>query len=306
MDRDFIKSYKEQRDRLRQRFEGEKTGEQTLFIDQTKLFKPLINTQKESADKIASSQDVLSNTLVPFTKELQKRNEQLETLQNLPYPVGIEDAPQSTPSSTLRKIKIIYVDLNGELLNQTHRENLQDLGLDLPSDVQAAGTYTEALNKAKTENKRIGQILGINSKKDEKEKEVLKSRQLTLKIYKEKLKGLIEAEQFIQLKKTGDPTLSTGPTSAGVRGEGLHPKAPRVLVKLKRGKGRPRKYPDTVYYSHPNELCVKLSENVAAKEAGNTGLDNIITSILDELLNIKYINRDEYDSLFKKFSIKYK
>jgi hypothetical protein len=291
MDRDFIKSYKEQRDRLRQRFEGEKTGEQTLFIDQTKLFKPLINTQKESADKIASSQDVLSNTLVPFTKELQKRNEQLETLQNLPYPVGIEDAPQSTPSSTPRKV--IYVDLNGELLNQTHRENLQDLGLDLPSEVQAAGTYAEALNKAKTENKRIGQFLGINSKKDEKEKEVYKSQQLTLKIYKDKLKGLIEAEQFIQLKKTGA-------TSAGVSGEGLHPKAPRALVKLKRGKGRPRKYPDTVYYSHPNELCVKLSENVAAKEAGNTGLDNIINSILDELLNIKFIDKDEYDNLFKK------
>ena len=291
MDRDFIKSYKEQRDRLRQRFEGEKTGEQTLFIDQTKLFKPLINTQKESADKIASSQDVLSNTLVPFTKELQKRNEQLETLQNLPYPVGIEDAPQSTPSSTPRKV--IYVDLNGELLNQTHRENLQDLGLDLPSEVQAAGTYAEAVNKAKTENKRIGQFLGINSKKDEKEKEVYKSQQLTLKIYKNKLKGLIEAEQFIQLKKTGA-------TSAGVSGEGLHPKVPRALVKLKRGKGRPRKYPDTVYYSHPNELCVKLSENVAAKEAGNTGLDNIINSILDELLNIKFIDKDEYDNLFKK------
>jgi len=255
MDKDFIKSYKEQRDRLKQRFEAEKTGEQTLFIDQTKLFKPLINTQRESADKIASSQDVLSNTLLPFTREIQKRNEQLETLQNLPYPVGIEDAPQSTPTTTPQKV--IYVDLNGELLNQTHRENLQDLGLDLPSEVQAAGTYEEALNKAKTENKRIGQFLGLNSKKDQKEKAVYKSQQLTLKIYKEKLKSLVGAEQFIKSKKIGA-------TSAGVSGEGMRP---RALVKLKRGNGRPRKYPDTVYYSHLNELCVKLSKNIAAKES---------------------------------------
>ena len=71
----------------------------------------------------------------------------LRHFKNVPYPVRIEEAPQSTPSSTPRKV--IYVDLNGELLSQTHRENLQDLGLDLPSEVQAAGIYAEAVNKAK-------------------------------------------------------------------------------------------------------------------------------------------------------------
>ena len=41
----FLKQYKEQRDRLKQHFEAEKTGEQTLFTDQawTKPFTVYLN-----------------------------------------------------------------------------------------------------------------------------------------------------------------------------------------------------------------------------------------------------------------------
>jgi len=70
------------KDELRQRFEDTKPGDQTFRIDQVKLFKPLIETQKESSKAIASSQDVLNNTLLPFTRELHKRNEQVDALQN--------------------------------------------------------------------------------------------------------------------------------------------------------------------------------------------------------------------------------
>ena len=40
--------YKQQRDELQRRFEAERTGEQTLFIDQTKLLKPLIESSKRN------------------------------------------------------------------------------------------------------------------------------------------------------------------------------------------------------------------------------------------------------------------
>jgi hypothetical protein len=275
----LIEEYKRQRDELRRRFQDTKTGDQTLFIDQTKLFKPLIESSKAIEDKIASNQDDLSNALIPFTRELQKRNEHVATLQNLPYPTGIEDVPQSTPQKT----QTVYIDLNGKLLNQTHRENLQDLGLDLPSEVQVKGTYEEAYDKAKTESKRIGQFLGKSSKKDAKEKAVYESQKQTIKLYKAKLRGLMGAKQFVKTSGEGLPPVSR----------------PATIVKRKRGRGRPRKYHDIIIYQNPHELCVKLHENVTAKEAGNTGLDNIITSILDELLTIKYINKDEYDSLFK-------
>src|SRR6266536_1252202 len=276
MDKDLAKRYKEQRDALRRRFEADKTGDQTLFIDQTKLFKPLIEVQKETSkaieDKIAASQDAL----IPFTRELQKRNEQLEALQNLPYhgmQSGMEDIPRD----------IIQVNLDAELLGETHSKNLYDMNLDLPSEVQRKDNIAETLKLIKKNNRRLGQLISDHSAAGRnvspEDKEIFKSRKETLKIYKEYILGLKGAEKFT--KKSGE----------GIRR--------RKLCKPNRGRGRPRIYPDTILYNNPNELCEKLNELVTAKEAGNTGLDNSINSILDELLKIKSINKDDYDNLFK-------
>ncbi len=272
MDKDLAKRYKEQRDALRRRYEVQKTGDQTLFTEQSKLFKPLIEVQKETSktigDKITTSQEGLSNVLVPFTRELRKRNEQIETLQNLPY-YGIEDKPGD----------IIQVNLDAELLGETHRKNLQDMMLDLPSEVQEKGTIEEVLELIQKNFRSLGQFLGKASTKTPQEKEIFKSRKETLKIYRELIIALKGAKRFTE--KSGE----------GIRR--------RKLCKLKRGRGRPRKYPDTIVYNNPNELCEKLADLVTAKEAGNTGLDNSINSILDELLVIKSINKDEFDKLFK-------
>src|SRR6266536_185183 len=272
MDKDLAKRYKEQRDALRRRYEVQKTGDQTLFTEHSKLFKPLIEVQKETSktigDKITTSKEGLSNVLVPFTRELRKRNEQIETLQNLPY-YGIEDKPGD----------IIQVNLDAELLGETHRKNLQDMMLDLPSEVQEKGTIEEVLELIQKNFRSLGQFLGKASTKTPQEKEIFKSRKETLKIYRELIIALKGAKRFTE--KSGE----------GIRR--------RKLCKLKRGRGRPRKYPDTIVYNNPNELCEKLADLVTAKEAGNTGLDNSINSILDELLVIKSINKDEYDKLFK-------
>ena len=92
--------YRRVKDALKNKFKSERTGEQIQYIDQTKLFKPLIETQKGIHDKIDSSQNKLSNVLIPFTNELRKRNEQVDQLQALPFHnvrQEIEDVPQSTP-----------------------------------------------------------------------------------------------------------------------------------------------------------------------------------------------------------------
>ena len=52
MNNEFVKRYRDQRDRLKKQFEAEKVGEQSLFTTQTKLFKPLIETQKETSKTI--------------------------------------------------------------------------------------------------------------------------------------------------------------------------------------------------------------------------------------------------------------
>src|SRR6185436_15219123 len=101
---------------------------------------------------------------------------------------------------------VLLVDVDKGLLNDTNRENLEDMGLDLPSVVQKRGTFKETLEKVESENKSIGQFLGIKSKKTESERLVYESYKETLKIYKRVIKALQETQQFITSKDASKKT----------------------------------------------------------------------------------------------------
>ena len=62
---------------LKKRFEDEKTGDQTLFINQDILLKPMIKTQEKTSkamqDKIVTSQEATSNALVPIARDLPSK-----------------------------------------------------------------------------------------------------------------------------------------------------------------------------------------------------------------------------------------
>jgi hypothetical protein len=261
-----IREYKKLKDLLRNQFEGERTGDQTLFADQAKLFKPLIDTQKETSkaiqDKIVAGQDATTTALIPFTRELQRRNDQVDALAQLPFyqQPAIQEPQQIKP--------VIKVDLNIGL-SETDISNLQDMGFDQPTEVYEKGLIKDTLDKIKTENRRIGQYLGqgpIGKKVTEVEKEKYKSQRDTLTVYREKIEALEGAKQF-------------------VTGKGLKSKSKQV---------------DVILYNNANDLCEKLAVLDAAKQAGNTGVDNSINSILDELLRINAIDKNAYDKLFKK------
>ena len=277
MNGEFIKQYKEQRDRLRQHFEAERVGEQSSFIERSKLFKPLIETQKETSkaiqDKIVVGQETTNNALLPFVKELQKRNEQVEALQTLPF-YAREIEAQSTPR---KKDSVLLYDLD-KILDESDIENLQDMSLELPSKVMEKENFEDVLRAIETLNRKYGQYMGKASTKDLKDQEIYKSRKQTLEKYKQ---TLLDQKPTLKYKVK--------------KGEGLQ----RKLVKLKRSRGRPRMYPDVIVYNNPNDLVIKLNDFVTARAAGNTGVDNYINSILDELMNIKAIDKDGYDCCYK-------
>lgn len=259
--------YKELKNYLINKFQADKTGEQTLYVDQTKLFKPVIESSKAIEEKLTSSQD----KLVPVIRELERRS--------LPF----RDLPQIQASTPKKEDEALYVDVDKDLLNDTNRENLQDMGLDLPSIVQKTNNFEETLGKIESQKRSIGQLLGEKSKRSESEKEMYKSQQKTLNIYKGVILGLQGAQRFVTKTGTG-------------------------LCRPKRGKGRPKKFTrvertpdgtwkDVIVYANPDDLVAKLSELHASKAAGNTGLDNVINSVLDELLRIKVITEIQYDQL---------
>ena len=128
--KDSIKDYKQQKDALIKRFQAEKTGEQTYTSEQAKLFNPLLQSQKQIQDKLTEG---TSNVLVPFIQELQRRNAIVEDSQNLPFHKGIESVPQLSPISRVQKI-----DLDSGL-NETDKENLMDLSLELSSEIYLKG-----------------------------------------------------------------------------------------------------------------------------------------------------------------------
>ena len=117
-------------DALKNKFKSERTGEQMQYINQTELFKPLIETQNGIHGKIDSSQNKLSDVLIPFTNELRKKSEQVDQLQALPFHnvrQEIEDVPQSTP-----KQRFVFSYHLDRFLDDSDRINLVDISLRLP------------------------------------------------------------------------------------------------------------------------------------------------------------------------------
>ena len=77
-----IGEYKKIKESLRKRFEAERTGDQDLFTEQTKLLQPLINTQEHTEKAIKGNKDI---SLSVLTKELQRRNDQFDLLSEQPF-----------------------------------------------------------------------------------------------------------------------------------------------------------------------------------------------------------------------------
>jgi hypothetical protein len=253
-----IAEYKRLKEALKDRFENERTGDQDLFREQTKILQPLINTQQQTVKAIKDSQDVsstaITNALLPIVRELERRNDQPFYREELPA------IAQASPD-------ILKVDLDANL-NETDLENLQDMSFELPSAVFKNKTVEETLEKIKTENRSIGQKLGKKTILKPPELQVYNSRKNTLETYKQIIEGLQGAKQFVSTPK-------------------------------KTGKGLKNKAVDVIYYPSVDDLCANLTQLHAAKQAGNTGLDNNINSILDELLRVQAIDKTEYNNLYK-------
>jgi hypothetical protein len=243
--------YKRIKEALRNKFETERTGDQHLFIEQSKLLepliRPLISTQEQAVKAIeanaarSSAIDPPRSVLtLPVSDSTLSRPEARRSLRSLP-----EEEP-------------IKIDLDSGF-DEIGIRNLQDMNFDLPSEVFKNKQIEKTISKIKSQNRRIGQKLGRGSDATEEQKQIYKSWKKTLELYRQKIHGLEGAKQFV---------------GKGVR-------------------------TDVIFYPSVEDLCSRLTELDAAKRAGNTGLDDRINSVLDELLRTRAISKDEYDALYK-------
>ena len=271
-----INRYKQAKNEVKQMFLNEKLGNQQSYESQAKLFKPLIDTTRETTktleQKIGDNNQNLSNLLVPFTNQLIRANDQREAIQAMPF----YDSPIPTSQTTSTpKTDTLIINLDKDL-NESDKENLDLLDLKLPSEVYESNEIQTTLEEIKTINRRLGQFMGSKSKKTPADKAICESQQKTLEKYK----------SILTKAKAGSELL----------GEGLKKK--KKLVKVKRGRGRP-KGDQVVFYQNPNQLVQLLHENLTALKAGNNGVYNTAVGILDELLKIRVITKEAYDDIYK-------
>ena len=119
--------------------------------------------------------------------------------------------------------------------------------------------YHKHGKKIKTLNKSLGLYLGIGaaSKKISKESKArMESQRDTLKNYKDRLKQTESANKLLASSKTEK-------SRKGV------PEANKAIHEIS-------------FYSSVDNLCNRLALICASEQAGNTGLNNNMNSILDE------------------------
>ena len=300
-----VSEYKRLKQTLRDRFESEKTGDQTLFEEQTKKYKPLLTSQQEIsktmqdvANQIVESQSegqAALQPLLPLLQNMQRAQiaapgqpgqqalamamspSQYATLQtSLTGQASGQDSTSHIPVPVSSRKDIIKVNLD-EQLDKNDIDNLNDMKLPLPSKVYQHDNISETLSKIKTHNKSIGQYLGIGpaSKSISKDAKVsLESQRATLQKYKALIENTESAKKLLSTRKTDKQKTGTGVSNI------------------------PSAVHEISFYSSVDDLCNRLALLCAAKEAGNNGLNNNINSILDELLRINAVDKNEFNHLY--------
>lgn len=159
------------------------------------------------------------------------------------------------------KPKIYDVDKS---LTEEDIDNLKQLNFDLPSVVAnkrglSSEHFEQIYKKISSENRSIGQRLSKANKDKQSPNQI--------EMYKSMTATLGKYKQALKLIESS--------------------------LDIKVGEGC-----STVFYKNADDLAIKLEKLVAAKEAGNTGVDNAIISILDELLHKGFITKSIYDELY--------
>ena len=238
-----VSEYKRLKQTLRDRFESEKTGDQTLFEEQTKKYKPLLSSQQEIsktmqdvANQIVESQNEGQTALQPLLPLLQNMQRaqiaapgqpgqqalamamspsQYATPQtSLTGHASSQDSTSHIPVPVSSRKNIIKVNLDSHL-DQQDIDNLNDMKLPLPSKVFETDSIAQTLQSVKSHNKSIGQYLGTGpaSKSVSKDaKATLESHKATLQKYKGLIENTESAKKLITTRKA-DKKSGTGVNS---------------------------------------------------------------------------------------------
>ena len=315
---ELIKDFIETRKRIKDNFIARKVGEAEYQTGLTKLFKPVIETQKATAKEITEAQKAATEKI---------------TQGLLPIKAGIEGLPGAISSPTYPALE----------MTEEEEEEKKDLGdiakkyltytTGKDSD-RIFGIYPDENNKLKIGNKFL-KFKGNNIIIDDKEYTGTEGL-WELIVSKEPQEGIYTEDDYINyinllaqtntIHQKNNPNIPKPKSSSSEKWKNLispiwehirESKKPPEEEKGKgKGKGKRKRQGDPqpstsktngdglkILPSDPNALIDRFDLLFSSKKAGHTGVINEIVSILDELKRQGVINVNEYkklNSLIKK------
>ena len=315
---ELIKDFIETRKRIKDNFIARKVGEAEYQTGLTKLFKPVTETQKETAKEITEAQKA---TAEKITKEL------------LPIKAGIEGLPGAISFPTYPALEMTEEEEKKDLGDIAKKYLTYTTGKD--SD-RIFGIYPDENNKLKIGNKFL-KFKGNNIIIDDKEYTGTEGL-WELIVSKEPQEGIYTEDDYINyinllaqtntIHQKNNPNTPKPKSSSSEKWKNLispiwehirESKKPPEEEKGKgkgKGKGKRKRQEDPqpstsktngdglkILPSDPNALIDRFDLLFSSKKAGHTGVKNEIVSILDELKRQGVINVNEYkklNSLIKK------
>ena len=315
---ELIKDLIETRKRIKDNFIAQKVGESEYQTGLTKLFKPVTETQKETAKEITKAQ---KETAEKITQGLLPIKEALENpIVIPPIEAGEEKKAITLTESLTEKEKTNLGEIAEAFLKTPwNKENLDlNFGLNTQNEERKFKIGDKLVkfdgNNIMVEDKTfIGTpgfwalIIGKNPSSDDyTDDDKKKYKELLIKtnaIFKNndptetRPKGNYQGNKWNKIIKPIWEEIKPKPTGKGGKG----------------GKGRKKRQEDpqpstsgtglTVLPSDPNALIERFDLLFSSQKAGHTGVKNEIVSILDELKRQGVININEYkkiNSLIKK------
>ena len=252
---------------------AEKTGDQEFTTRMSKMFKPLIDTQREVGEKVQQSIEKMPQPLpaITFPAFPSIRADDDESNQGEPTNIG------SIAGKYLMKFASkTGVDKTFGLYDKDGEFYIGDKG------VLISGDDLIVNNKEYQGTPGLWEL--ITSKKPDPEL-------FTDGDYEQYQNILVETNA---MKQNNDPK-STKPK--GSRSEKWRVYVKPIWDMYKTSEDIEKDGSGIILPSDPSALLERFDLLVASKQAGNTGVQNEIVSILDELLRQKIIDRNQYKNM---------
>jgi len=323
MKKDVAKQHITLRDQLRKQFQDEKISDVDFLYESTKLFKPITESTEKMLQKIPVAQLTTTPTALalppipqipaiapPVASSSSKKDYALINPDSGLDVEALEEMGFPRPSS------IKDTDKYEEIIEKVNHHNKYVLGREKRGSVSSVDkdVITEKIQLNKDYVKRLrlllsgqdlivkGQGLKMIGNKfgsliinpdalasgrlyvSTKDGAVLMDEKSDRSLYDLLTKKFSKSHKY---SKTAIETFKKLATLAG--------------ISLYRGRSsKSRMLGGAIYYNDPNDLVGRLNLLVASKHAGNTGVDNEISDIIDELLRKSHILKDVAIQLYNK------